>query len=152
MSSTFSVHIGPYAGWLVSGSLTVTWEDGSGEEFEGKLATVWTEELDPIVERGLVTVNINGMYNPPCVVIKRREHFRVCGFPSDLANTGGLLPRRMGWDEDDREFNVVELTAIDREAEMEWFARTFAAGLAALSDYFQTPAHAIRWGFVGIHT
>ena len=151
MSSTFSIHIGPYAEWLVSGDLTVTWENHLGDEFEARLATVWTEALDPIVERGMVTVNLNGMYDPPQVVVDGHEHFRVCGFPSSQANAGGSLPRRMGWDEDDSEFHLVDLSGIDREAEMAWFARTFKPGLDALSEYFKTPIHAVRWGYVGIH-
>jgi hypothetical protein len=42
---------------------------------------------------------------------------------------------------------VVDATELDRQAEMDWFARAYSAELGALASHFGT-APGIRWGLV----
>jgi hypothetical protein len=140
MSSTFFVHIGPYAEWLVKPRTTYH----RAQDLEVDCALGWTDRLDEIVSKGKLTVNINGMSYPPSVLTAEGEYVRVCGYP---VGSAGL--RRMSWSENNTELAVMDLSEIDRAAEMEWFARTSALELSALSEYFNRPVHAIRWGYVG---
>jgi hypothetical protein len=148
MSGKTHVYVGPYAEWLVPGSLTVTWVDLDGRRHRGKRAEVWTKELHEIVQAGRLNLNLTNC-TPQVRSRSKVKRYQVCAYPG--VTPGGARGRPVASTDNDSA-NVIDLTEVDREAEIDWFRRSFRTEVDALTTYFETPLRAIRWGYIAYYS
>jgi len=134
MSVVLKVAVGPYAEFPVPEGRADEFppEDEDGELlFEESLVSNWNRYVEPRTDCYRYVPDVD--YLPPS-----------SGWPINRPPSRQMLLSSY-------EFLDQDLTELDRQAEMAWFAATFAEELQALAERFGSPP-ALRWGVVSFLT
>lgn len=134
MSTWNSVFIGPYAEWKISEA-----NKPNPPFYDTELFDTLISDEGPLLWRNWLldvhSLEIDGTTCYPYHFMPSSKHER-CGKP---------VREMFFWGQGMIDLGILDLTDVDRQVEMNWFAKEFAKELQQLADYFGSPP-VFRWG------
>ena len=148
-----TLYVGPYAEWLVPVERDGLWPAPTNPRSSKGVRSEEDKSWDRLLDGGQLGWTFNEGEDMPQVEVQGRQFVRYCAVPLEaragqpdrplllagdgLGPPGGSEPQQMATD----------LSALDRQAEVEWFRAAFATELdevVRLSGF----APSFRWGLV----
>jgi hypothetical protein len=140
MSSTHTVYVGPYAEWLLDRNL-----NGRTDELVDILGYEGERRGPDMLE---VNIGHSGL---PRLKRDGRELWCLCCHPYFdkymIEEYAVRPPRNFAWGSYDARNSVLDLSQIDRAAEVSWFESTYGRRLSWLAGLLGIPPM-VRWGVV----